>query len=172
MCAGMVSSGYTDDPTDGAIRAALAGNVRIGWPQIREENAAAWRVLWQGRVVARGSQVSTADQRVLDLAYFYLHSSVHSSTKVGSACYTLSQWSPLGGHLFWDMDIWQMPAVALSSPGAGRALAGYRTKTVSSARDIAAQYGFEGAYYPLQSISPSGYVWMQSALYSTIHAGD
>jgi hypothetical protein len=157
VCAGMVSSQYDADPTDSAIRAALAANVRVGFERVRAENAAAWKALWKGRVVISGTGVTAADQRLVDLAYYYLHSSVHSSTRVGSACYTLSQWSPLGGHLFWDMDVWQMPVVALSSPRAGRALASYRTGTLQSARDIAAQYGYDGAYYPLQSVSPGGY---------------
>ena len=46
--------------------------------------------------------------------------------------------------------MWQISAVALSSPEAGRALALYRTRSLQGARDIAAQYGLSGAYYPLQ----------------------
>jgi trehalose/maltose hydrolase-like predicted phosphorylase len=108
-------------------------------------------------VTIEGPLVTPEDQRVLDLAFFYLHSSTHSSTRAGSPCYTLSQWSPLSGHIFWDMDIWQMPAVALSAPAAGRALARYRAGTLRAAQDIAAQYGYSGAYYPLESVAPRGY---------------
>jgi hypothetical protein len=55
------------------------------------------------------------------------------------------------------MDIWQMPALALSAPAAGRALARYRAGTLRAAQDIAAQYGYSGAYYPLESVAPRGY---------------
>lgn len=98
---GMITSAYDVDVENAAIRAALAANVRIGWDRVREQSVARWRELWAGRIVASGPQVTVEDQRVLDLAYFYMHSSVHASTKAGSPCYTLSQWSPLGGHIFW-----------------------------------------------------------------------
>ena len=142
VAVGMVGSSYDPTPTEAAMRAALTAIPRRGFAQLRAENRAAWAELWEGgRVVAAGPNVTDEDQELLDVAFFYLHSGAHIATKDGVACYGLSQWSPLSGHIFWDQDSWMLPAVALTDPRAGRSLASYRVRTADAARDIARQFG-------------------------------
>jgi trehalose/maltose hydrolase-like predicted phosphorylase len=58
VVAGMVSSGYDDDPTEAAVRTALSAAVRVGWERLRAENTAAWSRLWDGCATTRNHLIT------------------------------------------------------------------------------------------------------------------
>jgi hypothetical protein len=115
-----------------------------------------WQDLWRGRIVLSGPNITAEDQRVVDLAYYYQHSSVHRSTLDGSSPYGLSQLG-LGAEIFWDQDMWQQAVTTASQPAAGLALARFRVRTHSAARKIALQFGYDGALFPWQSSGIDGF---------------
>ena len=104
----------------------------------------------------KGANVTAEDQRLIDLAYYYQHSSVHRSTLDGSSPYGLSQLG-LGAEIFWDQDMWQQAVVTVSQPAAGLALARFRVRTLAAAQKIALQFGDAGALYPWQSSGINGF---------------
>jgi trehalose/maltose hydrolase-like predicted phosphorylase len=72
-----------------------------GFDTLRAENRAAWVELWKGRIRLIG-----ADERWLaDAAFFYLHSSVHSSSPASTSIFGLATWHDYHcyyGHVMWD----------------------------------------------------------------------
>ncbi|CAG5116719.1 unnamed protein product, partial [Candidula unifasciata] len=55
------------------------------------------------------------------------------------------------GHVFWDQDVWMFPSIALLYPDLGRIIAETRTRTLSAAKILARDTGFDGARYPWES---------------------
>ena len=100
VSAAMLSSRYSSRPIEQSSRIALTGLSadldRAGSAQpvasqhtperLQRENRQAWAELWEGRIKLQGPGVTDADQRVIDLAFFYQHAAVHRSTLDGSAC--------------------------------------------------------------------------------------
>ncbi len=52
------------------------------------------------------------------------------------------------GAIFWDTEIFMFPFFLATFPAVARNLVRYRIHTLAGARAKAAEYGFEGAYYP------------------------
>lgn len=142
--AAMVSEFYSPDPDLQAIRLACYGVFR-GFDSLRAQNRQVWAELWKSRVKVYGSP---DDQRALDAAFFYVHSSAHAVARTGVPPFGLSQWSDYFGHIFWDQDTWIFQAVLLADPKAAQAMLNYRFNGLEAARKRAASYGFRGAMYP------------------------
>lgn len=64
-----------------------------GFATLRRRNREAWAELWQARPVVRGADAGAiaADQRMIDTAFFYMHSHAHPDSTMGVADYGLSQ---------------------------------------------------------------------------------
>jgi trehalose/maltose hydrolase-like predicted phosphorylase len=56
-----------------------------------------------------------------------------------------------GGHVFWDADVFALPAVTTMCPAAGRAMIEYRLRRLPSARARAAAGRRQGARFPWES---------------------
>lgn len=56
-----------------------------------------------------------------------------------------------GGHVFWDADVFVLPALAAIRPGAARAMLEYRIRRLPAARAAAAAEGRLGARFPWES---------------------
>ena len=151
--AAMISGLYHPEPSLEAIRLANWGGM-LGFEKLREDNRAAWEDLWKSRVQIVGD---FASQRVLDAAHFYLHSSLHPSTRTGMPPFGLSQWDHYFGHSFWDTESWSLLPVTLASPATGRALVDFRLRGLENARKQASLYGFRGAQFPWEAAQTSGY---------------
>ena len=145
--AAIVTSAYDPQPDLQAIRVASWGEM-LGWNELRTKNRAVWQELWRGRVVVEGDEVA---QRALDAAFFYLHSSAHKDLLTGVPPFGMSQWSDYDGHVFWDMDSWDLPAVVASDPQAARAMVLYRARGLAAAERKAASFGMDGAMYPWEA---------------------
>ncbi len=55
------------------------------------------------------------------------------------------------GHVFWDTDVFVLPAVASVAPTAARAMVEYRLRRLDTARHNAEASGFAGARFPWES---------------------
>jgi hypothetical protein len=151
--AAMVSELYHPEPPLEAIRLANWGR-QIGFDTLRSENRAAWADLWKSRVQVTGDADA---QRVLDAAFFYLHSSVHTSTRTGMPPFGLSQASYYFGHSFWDTETWSLLPVTLTAPLPARSLLEYRLRGLDYAKRQAALYGYRGAQFPWEAAPLEGF---------------
>jgi trehalose/maltose hydrolase-like predicted phosphorylase len=140
-----------DEPHIQAVRLLQAGR-KLGFDKLREDNRAAWERLWRGRVVLAGAP--TRWQGLADAAFFYLHSSTHSSAPSSSAVFGLAYWPDYHyyrGHVMWDMETFALPTLMLTNPGAARSILNYRSTRIQGARGNAASSGFPGLQYPWES---------------------
>jgi protein-glucosylgalactosylhydroxylysine glucosidase len=151
--AAMVSKLYHPEPPLEAIRLASWGSL-LGFATLRSDNRAAWVDLWKSRVKVTGDADA---QRVLDAAFFYIHSSVHASTRTGMPPFGLSQFSHYYGHSFWDTETWSLLPVILTAPEAARSLLEYRVRGLGYAKRQAALYGYRGAQFPWEAAPIGGF---------------
>jgi trehalose/maltose hydrolase-like predicted phosphorylase len=151
--AAMVSDLYHPEPVLEAIRLAGWGEM-LGFDYLQKKNRELWNDLWQARVKVTGD---TDAQRVLDAAFFYIHSSLHSSTLTGMPPFGLSQFAYYYGHSFWDTESWSLLPVTLAAPETGRALLEYRLRGLEWAKRKAALYGYRGAQFPWEAAQTGGF---------------
>jgi len=145
--AAMVSDFYQPAPEQEAIRLAKWGAM-LGFDGLRSQNREQWSDLWKARVKVSGDADS---QRVLDSAFFYLHSSLHPSNLNGMAPFGLSQFAYYGGHSFWDTESWSLLPVTLATPATARSLLEFRVRGLRNAKRLATQYGYRGAQFPWEA---------------------
>lgn len=115
--------------------------------------ASSWSDLWKGRVKITGDAES---QRVLDSAFFYLHSSLHPSSKNGMAPFGLSESAYYGGHSFWDTESWSLLPVTIATPATAKSLLEFRVRGLKNAKRLAALYGYRGAQSPWEASPTDG----------------
>jgi trehalose/maltose hydrolase-like predicted phosphorylase len=151
--AAMVSSPYHPEPPLEAIRLASWGGL-LGFETLRHQNRSAWAELWKARIKVTGDADA---QRVLDAAFFYLHSSLHASTLTGMPPFGLSQSSYYYGHSFWDTETWSLLPVTLAAPATARSLLEYRVRGLDYAKRQAALYGYRGAHFPWEAAPSEGF---------------
>lgn len=139
-----------------AVRLAYGGLSR-GFDRVREENRTSWDEIWRGRVELVGAPARW--QALADAAYFYLHTSVHPSTPTSMALFGLAYWPDYHyyrGHIMWDIEVFAVPPLILTSPDAARTLLEYRSHRLAAARYNASMAGFRGAQFPWESSMRSG----------------
>jgi len=141
--AAMVAEIYHPAPEQQAVRMAGWGK-SMGFNKLRKDNRDVWRELWKSRVKVYGDPEA---QRGLDIAFFYLMSNVHPSSKTGLAPFGLSQYHNYFGHIFWDMDTWMFVPVLLASPESARSLLESRVKGLEASKGVASLFGYQGAHY-------------------------
>ncbi|MDQ2798938.1 MAG: hypothetical protein M3Y13_04765, partial [Armatimonadota bacterium] len=56
-----------------------------------------------------------------------------------------------GGHIFWDAEVWMLPALLVQHPEYAKSIIAYRFKTLAQAKKNAKQHGFAGAEYAWES---------------------
>lgn len=128
-----------------------------GFDTLRAENRAAWVELWKGRIRLIG-----ADERwqaLADAVFFYLHSSVHSSSPASTSIFGLATWHDYHyyyGHVMWDIEAFAVPVLSLQQPGAAEAILDYRTRTLESARHNASLMGRRGVQFTWESAPSTG----------------
>jgi trehalose/maltose hydrolase-like predicted phosphorylase len=150
--AAMVPNFYHNEPDIEDIR-LVNWALQTGVDNLREENRRAWRELWKSRVVITGDN---DDQKVLDAAFFYLHSSVHPSNLNGMAPYGLSSSTYYLGHSFWDTETWSFLPILLSSPQTAQGLLQFRLRGLTAAEHVAALFGYRGAQFPWEAAPLNG----------------
>jgi protein-glucosylgalactosylhydroxylysine glucosidase len=151
--AAMISELYHPEPALEAIRLANWG-ATLGFDDLLDANRDHWNNLWRSRVQISGD---TDAQRVVDCAFFYLHSSVSGSTLTGMPPFGLSQFAHYYGHSFWDTETWSLLSFALTNPPAARALVDFRRRSLDEAKRQAALYGYRGAQFPWEAAQKEGF---------------
>ncbi len=121
-----------------------------GFGRLRHDNRAAWNELWLGRPWVRCADAGF--QRVVDSAFFYLHSSVQACTPGSLPPFGLSRTEGYyNGHVFIDHEGFMFPPLLLTAPDAARATLDYRTRRLPMARMNAFCQGTRGIMFPWQS---------------------
>jgi trehalose/maltose hydrolase-like predicted phosphorylase len=98
--------------------------------KIANASEAAWQGRWQTDVLIDGPD---DDQEAVRAALFYLRSAVHPTGSMSVAPFGLSN-DTYFGHVFWDADLWVMPALAFIEPESAAAIARYRLERLAQAR--------------------------------------
>ena len=120
----------------------------------------AWHRLWEGDIAIEGDPEA---QQVLRACRFQLLSSTRADSDGGVPPMGLSG-NAFGGHVFWDMDSWMLPAVLPQHPELARAMLDYRYRTLPGARENAKKEGLPGASYAWESAA-TGKETLQDGVY-------
>jgi len=107
-----------------------------------------WPRLWRtSDIVITGDPEA---QQVTHANLFYLLSSTYPGSDHSIPPFGLSS-AGYGGHIFWDADVWMLPALLVQHPEDARGMVDYRFKRLVQAKMNAKQHGFAGAEYPWES---------------------
>jgi trehalose/maltose hydrolase-like predicted phosphorylase len=155
---------------DGAVRtvqrvAAYVGNGRCrpglraaadalrvagstGFDRLLADHRAAWASRWDAvDVQVRGDPQA---QLALRFALFQLWCAITEGGELAAGARGLSG-TGYCGHVFWDADVFILPAVVAMDPAAGVAMVRYRLRRLGAARARARAAGLRGARFPWES---------------------
>jgi protein-glucosylgalactosylhydroxylysine glucosidase len=128
----------------------------LGWDVLRSDNQAEWRELWKSRIRLIGADQHW--QQLADAAFFYLNTSVHSSSPASTAIFGLAAWKDYHhyyGHVMWDLETFALPVLTFLQPSAAVAMLQYRFQGADAARKTARMLGRSGLQFPWQSAPSS-----------------
>lgn len=104
-----------------------------------------WAKIWKTRLDSTNERLSEA----LKASQYQIFSAVREDVFFGlSPCGFTNGYN---GHIFWDMDTWQIPSLLFLKPSLSYALLKYRFDRLGEALDKAKGLGFSGALYPWES---------------------
>ena len=107
-----------------------------------------WPQLWQtSDIVIKGDPEA---QQVTHANLFYLLSSTYPGSDHSIPPFGLSS-NLYGGHIFWDAEVWMLPALIAQHPDYAKSIIAYRFKLLGQAKENAKAHGFAGAEYPWES---------------------
>ena len=112
------------------------------------EQRATWAERW-----ADGDVLIPADPELqlgARFALYHLQCSVAGRGEAGAGARGLSG-AAYSGHVFWDADIFVLPALAAVRPAAARAMLEYRLRRLPQAREFARATGRAGCRFPWES---------------------
>jgi len=134
------------DPRTAADALEAAG--RLGFGRLLADHRAAWARRWDAvDVQVRGDPQA---QLALRFALFQLWCAIKARGELAVGARGLSG-TGYSGHVFWDADVFVLPAVAAMDPAAGAAMIRYRLRRLDAARARARAAGRRGARFPWES---------------------
>ena len=111
-------------------------------------SVADWPHLWQtSDIIISGDPEA---QQVTHANLFYLLSSTYPGSDHSIPPFGLSS-NLYGGHIFWDAEVWMLPALIVQHPDYAKPIVDYRFKLLGQAKKNAKAHGFAGAEYPWES---------------------
>jgi trehalose/maltose hydrolase-like predicted phosphorylase len=120
----------------------------ITHPSLRFYSRRRWFHIWQtSDIVISGDPEA---QQVTHANLFYLLSSTYPGSTDSIPPMGLSS-NIYGGHIFWDAEVWMMPALIVQHPDYAKPIIDYRFKLLGQAKKNAKMHGFAGAEYPWES---------------------
>ena len=134
-------------PSDDAGRRLEEAGV-LGFDTLLAEHREAWATLWaDAEVEIEGDPEAELAAR---FAVFQLLSTAADSgeSAVGARGLTGGAYA---GHVFWDADVFVLPALAAIRPAAARSMLEYRIRRLPAARTAARAQGRRGARFPWES---------------------
>lgn len=131
----------------GADPALVAARAQ-GFDRLLAEHRRAWAQRWDGADIEIDGDPTT--QLAVRHALFQILSCAPTEGEavVGARGLTGLAYA---GHVFWDTDVFVLPALAATLPAAARAVLQYRINRLDTARDAAASRGLPGARFPWES---------------------
>jgi trehalose/maltose hydrolase-like predicted phosphorylase len=126
----------------------LAECEEVGFDGLLAEQREAWARRWTDAHVAIDG--APEDELAARFAVFHLLASVAAEGEAALGARGLTG-PAYGGHVFWDADVFVLPALAALRPAAARAMLEYRIRRLPAARDAAAAQGRQGARFPWES---------------------
>ncbi len=129
--------------------AALLDHLKkTGFEQLLAEHRVAWVQRWHDACVWIPDDPQA--QLAARFALFHLWNNVatRGEAAVGARGLTGPGYA---GHVFWDADMFVLPAMTSMSPRAARAMLEYRIRRLPQARTIARLQGMDGARFPWES---------------------
>jgi trehalose/maltose hydrolase-like predicted phosphorylase len=120
----------------------------VGFDRLLAQHREAWAQRWAAAEVAIDD--SPDDELAARFAIFHLLGVAPDvgEAAVGARGLTGPAYS---GHVFWDADVFVLPALAAIRPAAARAMLEYRIRRLPAARAAAAAIGLRGARFPWES---------------------
>ncbi len=141
--AGPPVAGRTDEALD-----RLAQIDAVGFDALLAQHRSTWAHRWEdaGVVIEGDPEMELAAR----FAVFHLLSAAGDTgeTAVGARGLTGRGYA---GHVFWDADVFVLPALAALRPAAARAMLEYRIRRLPAARIAASAQGLAGARFPWES---------------------
>jgi kojibiose phosphorylase len=120
-----------------------------GADQVDEAHRDEWRRRWEGCDVEIGGH--PALQRAVRFALYHLLSASPVNEGRSSIGARNLSGEAYHGHVFWDTEIFVLPALTFSRLEAARSALLYRWRTLDAARDRARSSGYKGALYAWES---------------------
>ena len=131
-----------------AVGSRMPRREEDGFDRLLAGHREAWARRWaDADAVIDGNE---ADQAAARFALFHLLSSAAADGEAGVGPRGLTG-PAYGGHVFWDSDVFVLPALAAVLPGAARAMLEYRVRRLPAARAAAKAVGRAGARFPWES---------------------
>jgi kojibiose hydrolase len=141
-----ITSAQTSDPVNEAERLTIFAALQ-GRNTLLEYHYRAWDSLWKSDIILKGDD---STERDIHSMLYHLYSFVRAGT-----AYSLSPMglSGLGynGHIFWDADLWMLPALLELHPEMAKSMIEYRFERLKEAEQNAFEHGYQGAMYPWES---------------------
>lgn len=128
----------------------LSSAAAVGFEGLLAEHRAAWAHRWRSVDVSIPDDPETELSLRFSLFHLWGLCSPDPEIAVGARGLTGSGYS---GHVFWDADVFVLPALATIDPASSRAMVRYRLNRLDAARRRARSEGRRGARYPWESAS-------------------
>ncbi len=143
---------WVADPADGArldeAYERLVEVEALGFDTLLAEHREAWASRWaDAEVTIDGDPAAELAARY---AVFHLLSAAPDSGEAAVGARGLTG-TAYAGHVFWDADVFVLPALAAIRPPAARAMIEYRLRRLPAARAAALAVGLRGARFPWES---------------------
>jgi trehalose/maltose hydrolase-like predicted phosphorylase len=127
---------------------ALRAADRLGFGRLLADQRAAWARRWDTvDIQVLGDPKA---QLALRFALYQLWCAIKSRGELAVGARGLSG-TGYAGHVFWDADVFMLPAVAAMDPAAAGAMVRYRLRRLAAACDRARASGRPGARFPWES---------------------
>ena len=129
-----------------AVQALKADS--LGFDRLLADHRAAWARRWEAvDIRVRGDPQA---QLALRFALFQLWCAIKARGELPAGARGVSG-TGYSGHVFWDADVFMLPAVAAMDPAAAGAMIRYRLRRLPAARARARAAGLRGARFPWES---------------------
>ena len=139
----------TDQPADSDLARASARELAdLGSERLLAEHRAAWARRWGDAEVAIEGDPEA--ELAVRFALFHLISSAEPGGEAAVGARGLTG-RAYRGHVFWDTDVYVLPALVGTFPEAARAILEYRIARLPAARQEASRHGGVGARFPWES---------------------
>lgn len=140
--------GHPDHDLGASTAARLAETEAIGFDRLRAEHGDRWRERW--RLCAIDLPTRPDLERSIRFAQYHLLASSIAQGEVAIGARGLTG-PAYRGHVFWDTDVFVVPALTAMAPELARSALRYRVNRLPAARQRAAEEGRAGARFPWES---------------------